>query len=426
MTSLGALGALFFRGGLVRKVVTAYSGNSFPTYTPNPIFRAGLRVGRGRGRALVDPHPVAAAGGGRPGTAGGGDRVAGRLVHGRQRGLRRRRLPVRATRSAPAPGARRRAGARRRRRSGGQPRLLRAPPRRRVGRLGRSPWRRGDRRACRRRPRGPRAPGAGARPPCPGRGGGALRRPSGRLLRAGPAGPQLRRGHRALERRGRRRGQRRARRLRRASGCSVRPRTRTTWRASGSEQLLWLEGRSDPMSWKADADANPVVEDPDRHAVGAGGLASGPARSSGSWPTVGCRRRAGRRRRGQPRRLGRRGPGPGGRAQRHADRGARAVGVPADAGGPVHLQPAGLPGHAVPVGRLGGARHGDRRPGHDDGGLPRRGRGRPRRELELHPAGRWALPGRVGRGQRRGQPGHRMRRRHPGPARAAARRPSPT
>ena len=34
MTSLGALGALFFRGGLVRKVVTAYSGNSFPTYTP--------------------------------------------------------------------------------------------------------------------------------------------------------------------------------------------------------------------------------------------------------------------------------------------------------------------------------------------------------------------------------------------------------
>ena len=30
----------------------------------------------------------------------------------------------------------------------------------------------------------------------------------------------------------------------------------------GSEQLRWLEGRSDPMSWKADADANPVVEDP--------------------------------------------------------------------------------------------------------------------------------------------------------------------
>ena len=39
MTSLGALSAPFFAGGLVRKVVTAYSGNSFPTYTPNPIFR---------------------------------------------------------------------------------------------------------------------------------------------------------------------------------------------------------------------------------------------------------------------------------------------------------------------------------------------------------------------------------------------------
>jgi acyl CoA:acetate/3-ketoacid CoA transferase alpha subunit/acyl CoA:acetate/3-ketoacid CoA transferase beta subunit len=45
MTSLGALGALFFRGGLVRKVVTAYSGNSFPTYTPNPVFRAAYESG---------------------------------------------------------------------------------------------------------------------------------------------------------------------------------------------------------------------------------------------------------------------------------------------------------------------------------------------------------------------------------------------
>jgi acyl CoA:acetate/3-ketoacid CoA transferase alpha subunit/acyl CoA:acetate/3-ketoacid CoA transferase beta subunit len=45
MTSLGALGALFFRGGLVRKVVTAYSGNSFPTYTPNPVFRTAYESG---------------------------------------------------------------------------------------------------------------------------------------------------------------------------------------------------------------------------------------------------------------------------------------------------------------------------------------------------------------------------------------------
>jgi acyl CoA:acetate/3-ketoacid CoA transferase alpha subunit/acyl CoA:acetate/3-ketoacid CoA transferase beta subunit len=45
MTSLGALGALFFRGGLVKKVITTYSGNSFPTYNPNPIFRQAYESG---------------------------------------------------------------------------------------------------------------------------------------------------------------------------------------------------------------------------------------------------------------------------------------------------------------------------------------------------------------------------------------------
>ncbi len=45
MSSLGSLGALFFAGGLLRRVVTAYSGDSFPTYSPNPIFRAGYESG---------------------------------------------------------------------------------------------------------------------------------------------------------------------------------------------------------------------------------------------------------------------------------------------------------------------------------------------------------------------------------------------
>jgi acyl CoA:acetate/3-ketoacid CoA transferase alpha subunit/acyl CoA:acetate/3-ketoacid CoA transferase beta subunit len=45
MTSLGALSAPFFEGRLVRKVVTAYSGNSFPTYTPNPVFREAYESG---------------------------------------------------------------------------------------------------------------------------------------------------------------------------------------------------------------------------------------------------------------------------------------------------------------------------------------------------------------------------------------------
>jgi acyl CoA:acetate/3-ketoacid CoA transferase alpha subunit/acyl CoA:acetate/3-ketoacid CoA transferase beta subunit len=38
MLSLSSLGALFFRGGLVRRVVTGYSGDTFPNFTPNPWF----------------------------------------------------------------------------------------------------------------------------------------------------------------------------------------------------------------------------------------------------------------------------------------------------------------------------------------------------------------------------------------------------
>ena len=45
MLSLSSLGALFFRGGLVTKVVTTYSGDSFPTYTPNPIFQQAYASG---------------------------------------------------------------------------------------------------------------------------------------------------------------------------------------------------------------------------------------------------------------------------------------------------------------------------------------------------------------------------------------------
>lgn len=38
MLSLSSLGTLFFRGGLVRKVVTGYSGDVFPNFSPNPRF----------------------------------------------------------------------------------------------------------------------------------------------------------------------------------------------------------------------------------------------------------------------------------------------------------------------------------------------------------------------------------------------------
>jgi acyl CoA:acetate/3-ketoacid CoA transferase alpha subunit/acyl CoA:acetate/3-ketoacid CoA transferase beta subunit len=45
MVSLSSLGALFFRAGIVRKVVTTYSGDTFPTYTPNPVFQRAYAAG---------------------------------------------------------------------------------------------------------------------------------------------------------------------------------------------------------------------------------------------------------------------------------------------------------------------------------------------------------------------------------------------
>ncbi|MCZ7526441.1 MAG: hypothetical protein M5U14_08750 [Acidimicrobiia bacterium] len=45
MLSLSSLGTLFFRGGMVRRVVTGYSGDTFPNFTPNPIFAAAYERG---------------------------------------------------------------------------------------------------------------------------------------------------------------------------------------------------------------------------------------------------------------------------------------------------------------------------------------------------------------------------------------------
>ena len=45
MLSLSSLGTLFFRGGLVERVVTGYSGDTFPNFTPNPIFAGAYERG---------------------------------------------------------------------------------------------------------------------------------------------------------------------------------------------------------------------------------------------------------------------------------------------------------------------------------------------------------------------------------------------
>ncbi|UKD57535.1 hypothetical protein L3Q65_12680 [Amycolatopsis sp. FU40] len=39
MASLSSLGAVLFRSGCLEKVVTVYSGDSFPVFTPNPVFQ---------------------------------------------------------------------------------------------------------------------------------------------------------------------------------------------------------------------------------------------------------------------------------------------------------------------------------------------------------------------------------------------------
>jgi acyl CoA:acetate/3-ketoacid CoA transferase beta subunit/acyl CoA:acetate/3-ketoacid CoA transferase alpha subunit len=45
MLSLSSLGALFFRGGLVKRVITGYSGDTFPNFTPNPWFAGAYERG---------------------------------------------------------------------------------------------------------------------------------------------------------------------------------------------------------------------------------------------------------------------------------------------------------------------------------------------------------------------------------------------
>ena len=102
MLSLSSLGALFFRGGLVDKVVTGYSRRHVPQLHAEPVVPARLHVGRGRGRALVVPRVRAAARGRRPRAARGDHPFDRRFVDGRQRRLHRGRHAVRSGRTARA------------------------------------------------------------------------------------------------------------------------------------------------------------------------------------------------------------------------------------------------------------------------------------------------------------------------------------
>ena len=95
MLSLSSLGALFFQGGLVRKVDHRLLGRHVPELHAEPELRACVPGRRGRGRALVVPRVLAAARGGGAGAAGGDDAVDRRVVDGGERRVRAGRHAVR-------------------------------------------------------------------------------------------------------------------------------------------------------------------------------------------------------------------------------------------------------------------------------------------------------------------------------------------
>ena len=418
MTSLGALGALFFRGGLVRKVVTAYSGNSFPTYTPNPVFRAAYESGEvevEHWSILTLSQRLEAAARGLPAAVTGSligssmaDNEAFTVVDSPfgPLGLLQPLAPdvalVHAAAADPAGNL-----------AFSEPLL--------DGVWGAWAARRGVVATVERVVDD--LEGLGHRVRLPGhRVLAVVEAPYG----AHPGGCY-------------------------APGLPVRsygediahwsavaeaakndelddyveqwvlgPVTHEDYLGRvGSERLLWLEGRSDPMSWKADADANPVVEDPtvtpweqaaslgarevervveavDADAV----LAGAGVANLAAWVAVARARAAGRNVM-LTAELGLWGYQP-----TPADpyifnqRVFPATPYLSDASAVLGMVIGG-PGTTT-VGCLGAAEV-DRR-----------------RKLELHPAGRWAIPGRFGRGQRRGQPRHRVCRRDAGPPGAAA------
>ena len=419
MTSLGALGGAFFRGGLVRKVVTAYSGNSFPTYNPNPIFRQAYESGEvevEHWSILTLSQRLEAAARGLPAAVTGSlvgssmaDNEAFAVIDSPfgPLGLLEPLVPDVALVHAAAADP-----------SGN---LVFSEPLL-DGVWGAWAARRGvvatvervvdDLEGLGHRVRVPghrvlavveapfgAHPGGCYAPGCPSAA-------TGRTWRTGAPPPTA------------------AARNEFDSYVDewvLGPATHEDYLARvGPEQLKWLEGRSDPMSWKADADAHPVVDDPaisrweqaaslgarevERVVADVGAdavLAGAGVANLAAWVAVGRARAAGRN------------------VMLTAELGLWGYQpTPAD---PYIFNQRVFPGHAVPLRRLGRARHGHRGPGDHHGGLPRRRRGRSSRVLELHPTGGRALPGRFRRGERRRQPGHRLRGRDAGPARASAR-----
>ena len=260
MTSLGALGAAFFRGGLVRKVVTAYSGNSFPTYTPNPVFRRAYESGDveiEHWSILTLSQRLEAAARGLPAAVTGsliGSSMADNeaftvvdspfgplgLLEPWRRTLRWCTPPP-PTRPATSPFPSRFSMA------SGVP-----------GRLVAVLWRLSSEWSTTWKDWGI----AFVSPsPRPGSGGGALRRPSRGCY--APGLPVRSYGEDVAHWSAAARAAAKNEFDAYVDEWVLGPATHEDYLAQvGPEQLKWLEGRSDPLSWKADADAHPVVDDP--------------------------------------------------------------------------------------------------------------------------------------------------------------------
>ncbi len=192
MVSLSSLGALFFRGNMVRKVVTTYSGDTFPTYTPNPVFQKAYASGAvdvEHWSILTFTQRLEAAARGLPAIVTGsldGSSMAGNDAFATADDALRRR------RSARPPRPRRHPRPRGRGRRGRERGVVGAAARGGVGSVGGPPRRHRHRGARGGEPRRTRAPDQDPRPPGAGRGGDAVRRPPGRALRPRAPGALLR------------------------------------------------------------------------------------------------------------------------------------------------------------------------------------------------------------------------------------------
>ena len=383
-------------------MITGYSGDTFPNFTPNPWFARAYE----RGEVEVEHWSFLAFTQRLEAAARGLPAVTTRSIAGSSMAendaYHAGRHRVRRGRSARAARARRRAAARAGRRPAGQRRVARAAARRRVGRARGPPRRDRHRRAGRRRPAAvvtprphPRAPRARGRRGADGR---APRWP----LRRRPPGRRLRRGLRVLGRRARR------------------DPIATTTTAGSGDWVLDVEIAGAVARAASAPNGSPSCAPRPRPTRGTPTSASTSptsTRRSNAWERAavwGARYLAERDRRNSSRRGARRRrawrTSPPGSASGLAREQGSDVQLTAEIGlwgyeatpaDPFVLNHRNFPTATMLSDAADGARRARRRSGHDDDRLPRRRPDRPQRQRELHVDSAQTVPRRIRRRQRR-------------------------